>query len=177
MLLLAVGRGSSLKRLALQTGLSQGVISSRIDRLQRLGLLSRPPAQSRLTSIELLPAGQEILAILVRTVERSAPMIALTQLQGADERSIRESLQLLLATMASFTPIATSLDHLPPIDMEDDPSAVIREKMKVTRDMLDRELREQGYQITETFIRLSRELDALLQAYMALQEGQKQQGT
>lgn len=174
LLLVSLLKGSSQKQLARKMGLSQVVVSTRLDRLERLGLLSREQVRGRLVSVALLPAGDELLCVLVRQVESSAPIRALFMLPRTDEETIRRSFDLLISAMGSLGPISVTG---PPAKGESGEYQllVIQQQLNDRREALDHEFQAQDYRMTESVLRLTEELDSLLKAYVALRQGEREQ--
>jgi DNA-binding MarR family transcriptional regulator len=92
-------QGASQKMLALKLGLSQVVVSTRLDRLERWGWISRSHVGRRLVAVMLTERGMQHVGALVEAVQGSALIDALRRMGHADRDRLRRSLHLLMLTL------------------------------------------------------------------------------
>lgn len=168
-------KGSSQKTLARKMGLSQVVISTRLDKLERMGLIAREQVLGRLVAVELTPNGHQFLGTLINVIEVSAPALALDRLTDTAEAKVVDSLELLVQLMHEFS-IEPLHGNPIPVGRPEGPASSIRRRLENARIALDQTLSEQNYRMTEAVQRLTEEIDTLLEAYMLLRKSDTRRG-
>lgn len=161
--------GISQKRLAAKTGLSQGVVSSRLDRMEHSGSITRNHVGRRLVAVELTEAGVELLAVIMNSFDSSPPLSALNGLAVEEEDSLVKGLRRLVQVLGH--PIeAGAGDPSQPSFVA--PITVVEQQLNRSREALDEALEANDYQLTDSVRRLGDELDDLVRAYIILSKGQ-----
>lgn len=168
--------GSSQKLLARKMGLSQVVISTRLDKLERMGFIGREQVQGRLVAVDLTAQGSQILKVMMNVIEVSAPVLALGRLDNCAEDRVVDTLERWMQLMQRPADEPPQINPIP-LRQPEDPVSTVRSRLEEARSALDRALIEQNYRMTEAIQRLSDELDTLVEAYVALRRGHSQRGS
>lgn len=157
--------GAPQKTLAAKMGLSQVVISTRLDRLERAGLVTRPHAGHRRVAVRLTERGAALLEVLLQALEHSAPSRAMARLIAEDGSALIEALDSVLQAMS--VPAGFPGQTLLKVSTGTPPD-LMKRWIESTRSALEQALREEDYRMTAEVHRLTDELDTLVSAYMAL---------
>lgn len=165
MMMTLVLHGISQKELATRLGLSQVVVSTRLDRLERSGMISRVQGGRRSLFVTLTPSGKKKLDLLLQTIEQSAPSRALSSLDPSETEVILGGLSYLRSAIEKGADAHSENGSARPSAQ---PKVRGAEGLKRIGVDIDQVLSEENNRFKETMDQVAQELDALIQAYKLL---------
>lgn len=165
MMMALVFYGISQKDLATRLGLSQVVVSTRLDRLERNGMVSRVQGGRRSLSVALTPAGRKMLDLLVLTIEQSAPGRALSSLNAAEADAVLGAMRSVRSAIEIGADSHLTNGDASPFTQSASNGA---KGFKIPGVEIEQVLHEENLRVKKTMDQVAQELDALIQAYRLL---------
>jgi len=173
MLMVLVLEGVSQKELATQMGVSQVVVSTRLEKLERLGLVTRSHVGHRRVSVTHTESGTHLLSMLLQSVLFSAPVRAMDPLTSDQVDQVLESVRVLVKSM-----------RVPSVDPSDvqrisHPSSisdVLVDGHRPVDESCEEHLAKEQDRLNLAFQGLETELGTLVQAFKLLQKKSEERG-
>lgn len=166
MTLVAAYDGLSQKELSGLAGLSQAVVSTRLDRLEQAGRLKRDERGGRRVSIALTEPGLSILGKAIEAICDRGPFGTVTSASAAERQQLISAVRRLVAHMEASQGMRTGICALRSLCSM---AEHVRE-VEVTRMLLEQALADSNYVLTEEVQALSDKLDALIERGRRLQQ-------
>lgn len=162
--------GIAQKTLAAKTGLSQAVVSSRLDRMEHFGWITRSHVGRRLVALELTATGAELLSLIVESLEGAAPIRALAELTDDEEEAVLRGIRRLVQVWGPRTEGHQSREEKTGTDP---PTSSVTHQLVRASSELDQALEDGDYELNDSVSRLGDELDDLIRAYLILSKGRR----
>lgn len=171
MLMILVLQGVSQKNLADHMGVSQVVVSTRLDKLERAGLVTRSHVGHRRVSVTHTETGADLLNLLLHSVIGSAPGRAMEALDSSQTDKVLESIRVLVSSMR--VPLEEPFDAKIVPDSTTLPDA-LRERLVQSPETFEQHVAKEQDRMNRTLKSLEKELRTLVKAFRLLQEKRDQ---
>jgi DNA-binding MarR family transcriptional regulator len=173
MLMVVVSQGVSQKDLATQMRVSQVVVSTRLDKLERAGLVTRSHVGHRRVSVRPTETGIRLLNLLLHSVLRSAPGRAIELLTPTQADNVLQSIRVLVSSMR--VPLQKPIDPSELLNLSQLPD-VICDRLDQSRVVLEEHVVNEREWMNGALQSLEREIGMLVEAFKILQAKQDLNG-